>query len=83
MFTNEIAHFKRLGVRGVSITVFVPVIPRIFAANFSDLTLTIVSSVQLLLQALNIATVIAGGLMSWKALCLITNSASPVVVVLS
>ncbi|GHJ83895.1 hypothetical protein NliqN6_0297 [Naganishia liquefaciens] len=53
MFTNEIAHFKRLGVRGF------------------------------LLQALNIATVIAGGLMSWKALCLITNSASPVVVVLS
>jgi hypothetical protein len=38
---------------------------------------------QILLQALNIATMIAGGLMSWKALCLVTNSASPVVVVLS
>lgn len=42
MFTNEIAHFKRLGVRGVSITVFVPVITRVSAAKFSDLMLTFV-----------------------------------------
>ncbi|KAG7528033.1 hypothetical protein FFLO_06453 [Filobasidium floriforme] len=37
----------------------------------------------ILLQALNLATIIAGGLMGWKALCLATNSESPIVVVLS
>ncbi|KAG7445618.1 uncharacterized protein BT62DRAFT_896234 [Guyanagaster necrorhizus] len=37
----------------------------------------------LLLQCLNFATVIASGLMIWKGLGLITNSESPIVVVLS
>ncbi|KAJ6618679.1 signal peptidase complex catalytic subunit SEC11 [Mycena sp. CBHHK59/15] len=36
-----------------------------------------------LLQALNFASVIASGLMIWKGLGLITNSESPIVVVLS
>lgn len=36
-----------------------------------------------LLQALNFATVIASGLMIWKGLGIITNSESPIVVVLS
>lgn len=38
---------------------------------------------QLLFQALNFLNVIASGLMMWKALCLFTNSDSPIVVVLS
>ncbi|KAI9636440.1 putative signal peptidase [Dioszegia hungarica] len=37
----------------------------------------------LLFQALNFLSVIASGLMMWKALCLVTNSESPIVVVLS
>ncbi|WVF69976.1 signal peptidase I [Kwoniella sp. CBS 6097] len=37
----------------------------------------------LLFQALNLLTVISSGLMMWKALCLFTNSESPIVVVLS
>jgi signal peptidase len=38
---------------------------------------------QLLFQALNFLTVVSSGLMMWKGLCLITNSESPIVVVLS
>ncbi|WVR04600.1 signal peptidase I [Kwoniella sp. DSM 27419] len=37
----------------------------------------------LLFQALGLLTVVSSGLMMWKALCLVTNSASPIVVVLS
>ncbi|ORX38834.1 signal peptidase complex catalytic subunit SEC11 [Kockovaella imperatae] len=37
----------------------------------------------LLFQALNFLTVVASGLAMWKALCLVTNSESPIVVVLS
>ncbi|KAL7414789.1 putative signal peptidase [Mrakia frigida] len=37
----------------------------------------------LLLQGLNIATVVSSGLMMWKGLSLATNSESPIVVVLS
>ena len=37
---------------------------------------------QLLLQCLNFASVIASGLMVWKGLGLITNTESPIVVVL-
>lgn len=40
-------------------------------------------AIQLLFQALNFLNVIASGLMMWKALCLFTNSESPIVVVLS
>lgn len=37
----------------------------------------------MLFQALNLLTVVASGLMMWKGLCLLTNSESPIVVVLS
>ncbi|RSH92117.1 Signal peptidase complex catalytic subunit [Saitozyma podzolica] len=37
----------------------------------------------LLFQALNFLTVVSSGLMMWKGLCLVTNSESPIVVVLS
>ncbi|KAK4684507.1 signal peptidase I, partial [Tremellales sp. Uapishka_1] len=37
----------------------------------------------LLFQALNFLSVVASGLMMWKGLCLVTNSESPIVVVLS
>ncbi|KAL1406241.1 Signal peptidase complex catalytic subunit [Vanrija albida] len=37
----------------------------------------------LLFQLLNFLNVVASGLMMWKALCLVTNSESPIVVVLS
>ncbi|WWC86948.1 signal peptidase I [Kwoniella dendrophila CBS 6074] len=37
----------------------------------------------LLFQALNLLTVVSSGLMMWKGLCLVTNSESPIVVVLS
>ncbi|BEI86555.1 hypothetical protein CcaverHIS002_0608420 [Cutaneotrichosporon cavernicola] len=36
-----------------------------------------------LFQLLNLLNVVASGLMMWKALCLVTNSESPIVVVLS
>jgi signal peptidase len=36
-----------------------------------------------LFQLLNFLNVVASGLMMWKALCLVTNSESPIVVVLS
>jgi hypothetical protein len=38
---------------------------------------------QILLQLLNFATVISSGLIAWKFLSIVTNSESPVVVVLS
>ncbi|KAK1921544.1 putative signal peptidase [Papiliotrema laurentii] len=37
----------------------------------------------LLFQVLNLLSMVASGLMMWKALCLVTNSESPIVVVLS
>nr|KIR89050.1 signal peptidase I [Cryptococcus tetragattii IND107] len=37
----------------------------------------------MLFQTLNLLTVVASGLMMWKGLCLLTNSESPIVVVLS
>ncbi|ORY30999.1 hypothetical protein BCR39DRAFT_527567 [Naematelia encephala] len=37
----------------------------------------------LLFQALNFLSVVTSGLMMWKGLCLVTNSESPIVVVLS
>lgn len=38
---------------------------------------------QVLFQLLNFLNVVASGLVMWKALCLVTNSESPIVVVLS
>lgn len=45
-------------------------------------TSAITWNIQLLLQVLNFASVIASGLMMWKALGLLTNTESPIVVVL-
>jgi hypothetical protein len=67
MFGEEIARIRKLGVQGVSY-----VCHSFHTAN-----------TQLLFQALNFLTVIASGLMMWKGLCLVTNSESPIVVVLS
>lgn len=71
MFTSELAHIRKLGVRGVST-------PRIARSHQHKLNTS-----QLLLQILNFVTVISSGLMMWKGLCLATNSESPIVVVLS
>ena len=38
---------------------------------------------QVLFQVLSLLTMVSSGLMMWKALCLATNSESPIVVVLS
>ena len=67
MFGEEIARIRKLGVQGVSL----------------DAQVYRPANKQLLLQALNFLTVIASGLMMWKGLCLVTNSESPIVVVLS
>ena len=40
------------------------------------------TALQFLLQALNFASVLASGLMIWKGLGLLTNTESPIVVVL-
>ncbi|KAH8833880.1 signal peptidase complex catalytic subunit SEC11 [Flagelloscypha sp. PMI_526] len=48
-----------------------------------ELFLCSFSRVQVLLQVLNFANVIASGLMIWKGLGIVTNSESPIVVVLS
>jgi hypothetical protein len=68
MFGEEIARIRKLGVQGVS-----------YQGHSSVHT----ANIQLLFQALNFLTVIASGLMMWKGLCLVTNSESPIVVVLS
>ena len=67
MFGEEIARIRKLGVQGVSF----------------DAPVYRPANKQLLFQALNFLTVIASGLMMWKGLCLVTNSESPIVVVLS
>lgn len=67
MFGEEIARIRKLGVQGV----------RCSSSCQHKLT------TQLLFQALNFLNVVASGLMMWKALCLVTNSDSPIVVVLS
>jgi hypothetical protein len=52
-------------------------------SGMAELMLTVfVLHIQVLLQVLNFASVIASGLMIWKGLGLITNSESPIVVVL-
>jgi hypothetical protein len=71
MFSDEIATFKRLGVRHVR-SCCERCSPRANPALF-----------QVLLQALNFATVLATALMMWKGLGIITNTESPIVVVLS
>ncbi|EIW71279.1 hypothetical protein TREMEDRAFT_27690 [Tremella mesenterica DSM 1558] len=70
MFSSEIARLRKLGVQGVS-----PSLPSPSPSFVTDN--------QLLFQLLNLLSVVTSGLMMWKALCLITNSESPIVVVLS
>jgi len=45
-------------------------------------TIPMTEIVQVLLQILNFASVIASGLMIWKGLGIVTNTESPIVVVL-
>src|ERR1700761_4971116 len=69
----DFSQFKRLGVRHVR-TLLSPTISSWQMFNgFSR---------QVLLQCLNFANVIASGLMLWKGLGIVTNTESPIVVVL-
>ena len=70
MFSEELKAFRRLGFRHVSIP------------SCSTICRPHAEIPQVLLQALNFASVLASGLMIWKGLGLITNSESPIVVVL-
>ena len=69
MFTNEFKAIRRMGFRQVfnHIIAFVSLMR---------------ARGQALLQALNFCNVIASGLMMWKGLGLLTNTESPIVVVL-
>jgi len=71
MFTEELKAFKRLGFRHV-------IHMRYNRHRSGFLTF----GLKVLLQVLNFASVIASGLMIWKGLGIITNSESPIVVVL-
>lgn len=53
------------------------VLPRVVPGCFRP------NTQQVLFQLLNFLNVVASGLVMWKALCLVTNSESPIVVVLS
>lgn len=76
MFGEEIARIRKLGVHGVSLACrATPLSRRGGGVQFR--------SPQVLFQLLNFLNVVASGLMMWKALCLVTNSESPIVVVLS
>ncbi|SGY25818.1 BQ5605_C018g08670 [Microbotryum silenes-dioicae] len=88
MFTDEIATLRRLGFRHVSLT------PRTTSMRWAHIELTpllarstdelpLVHHCQVLLQALNFATVLSTALMIWKGLGVICNTESPIVVVLS
>jgi signal peptidase I len=69
MFANEFKAIRRMGFRQVfnHIIAFVSLMR---------------ARGQALLQALNFCNVIASGLMMWKGLGLLTNTESPIVVVL-
>jgi hypothetical protein len=84
MFMDEINQLRRMGFRAVSPTCIDVASAPLPTQKADPLPCChFVASSQILLQALNLATIIAGGLMGWKALCLATNSESPIVVVLS
>ena len=74
MFTEELKSMRRLGWRHVLLPPFV--------AKEDDELTTYDVTVQVLLQVLNFASVMASGLMIWKGLGLLTNTESPIVVVL-
>ena len=79
MFAEELKSMRRLGWRHVlSLSVFP-------ATNDDELTKrdSPVGMHQVLLQVLNFASVMASGLMIWKGLGLLTNTESPIVVVLT
>lgn len=69
MFSEELKTFRRLGFRHVCLLLVCG--PPMCSYK-----------PQVLLQSLNFASVIASGLMIWKGLGLITNTESPIVVVL-
>jgi len=73
MFGDEIAAMRRMGARQV--------IPLSQSLGSSLLT-SIQHLLQILLQILQFASVIATGLMMWKGLGLVANTESPIVVVL-
>jgi len=74
MFTEELKSMRRLGWRHVLLPPFV--------AKEDDELTAYDSPAQVLLQVLNFASVMASGLMIWKGLGLLTNTESPIVVVL-
>ena len=74
MFTEELKSMRRLGWRHV--------LPPSFVAREDDELTAYDLIIQVLLQVLNFASVMASGLMLWKGLGLLTNTESPIVVVL-
>ncbi|KAG8744526.1 Signal peptidase complex catalytic subunit [Ceratobasidium sp. 414] len=70
MFEDELKTLRKMGVRAVSCS------PNVRAGRLK-------SASQVLLQIMNFAMVISTGLMVWKGLGLVTNTESPIVVVLS
>jgi signal peptidase I len=72
MFSEELKAFRRLGFRHVCN------IPLFSLIRRSDR----LAHLQVLLQILNFASVLTSGFMIWKGLGLITNTESPIVVVL-
>lgn len=91
MFGDEIARIRKLGIQGVRIAKArrAPAVGVLLATrddeqprralHFARPPLT----PQVLFQVYQFLNVIASGLVMWKALCLVTNSESPIVVVLS
>ena len=73
MFQEELKTLRRLGLRYVRI---LPLLNAPILWGCSQIAL------QVLLQMLNFASVIASGLMIWKGLGLVCNTESPIVVVL-
>lgn len=85
MFGEEIAKIRKLGVHGVSrpLALNDQLQRRCPVASFLVLSGSRSNTQQVLFQLLNFLNVVASGLVMWKALCLVTNSESPIVVVLS
>jgi hypothetical protein len=74
MFADELKALRRMGPRQVFLSLLL---------SSKELTNAFdIRTFQALLQALNFCNVIASGLMMWKALGLLTNTESPIVVVL-
>ncbi len=72
MMFEEFKAIRKLGFRFVSLR----------EVDRTDLQFDFYDNLQVLLQVLNFASVIASGLMIWKGLGVVTNTESPIVVVL-